>query len=79
MPDTRQMPSTDRSDSSTPVDYASGDTSSWCAARAVDLRRPPTALRGAGVTVYNLVGGIEGVVAGGQPIVRDDGTPGVVA
>ena len=36
-------------------------------------------LRAAGLTVYNLTGGMQAWAAAGLPVRRDDGTPGTVA
>lgn len=35
-------------------------------------------LAAAGVTVYNLVGGMKAWLEAGRPVIRDDGTPGTV-
>ena len=62
-----------------PGDYSAGDRIVVVCRSGNRSQKAAIALRGAGVTVYNLDGGMKAWSQAGRPVVRDDGTPGVVA
>ncbi|CAN5874231.1 rhodanese-like domain-containing protein [soil metagenome] len=62
-----------------PGDYASGTTIVVVCRSGNRSQKAAIALHGAGVSVYNLDGGMQAWSQAGQPVVRDDGTPGLVA
>lgn len=62
-----------------PRDYASTDTIVVVCRSGKRSRQAAIALHGAGVSVYNLDGGMNAWSQAGQPVVHDDGTPGSIA
>jgi len=61
-----------------PRDYAGTDTIVLMCRSGKRSHQAATVLHGAGLSVYNLDGGMIAWSQAGQPVVRDDGTPGSI-
>lgn len=61
-----------------PGDYASTDTLVVVCRSGKRSQQAAMTLHGAGLSVHNLAGGMNAWSQAGQPVVRDDGTPGSI-
>ena len=61
-----------------PAEYQKGDTVIAVCRSGNRSQKAAVALHNAGVTAYNLTGGMLAWARSGQPVVRDDGTSGRV-
>ena len=62
-----------------PASFQSGDTVIAVCRSGNRSQKAAVALHNAGVTAYNLTGGMAAWARSGRPVVRDDGTPGTVS